>query len=158
MSELKGWHVLLMLSAFFGVMIAVNVVFMVYAYETFTGEDTSSPYLKGLQFNHTLAERATQARLEWRATIDFEPSGNAFIATTTIRDKHGNPELGLRVTMTMRRPTNAALDRELTLDPVRNGRYVTNPEVFAPGQWDASVRSVTPDGRTFEATRRVVLP
>lgn len=158
MTELRGWHVLLMLSAFFGVMIAVNVVFMTYAYDTFTGEDTSSPYLKGLQFNKTLDERAVQAKLGWHATIELNPDGNGVIPAATIRDAAGAPQDSLRVTMTLRRPTNAALDRELPLTAIGNGRYTAAVLPLAPGQWDVTVRAELAGGVTFEANRRVLLP
>ena len=46
--RLNGWHVLAMLVAFFGVVIAVNVGFAVQAYSTFPGEVTARPYEEGL--------------------------------------------------------------------------------------------------------------
>ena len=46
MRELKGVHVLALILGFSGVTIGVNVVFITYAYSTFTGEDVP----RGLEF------------------------------------------------------------------------------------------------------------
>ena len=56
--ELKGWHVLLILMAFFGVMFSVNGVFLYHAITSFPGEDVKKSYVQGLNYNDTLAVRA----------------------------------------------------------------------------------------------------
>ena len=59
---LTGRHVLMMLIAFFGVIFAVNGVFLYAAISTFDGTDTSSAYQKGIDYNTTIAESEEQAR------------------------------------------------------------------------------------------------
>ena len=65
--ELKGWHVLLIMLAFFGVMFSGNGVFLFHAITSFPGEDVKKSYVQGLSFNDTLADRAAQAELGWLA-------------------------------------------------------------------------------------------
>ena len=48
---IAGRHVLWGLIGFFGVIFAVNAIFVYAAEETFSGGDTSDPYRKGLNYN-----------------------------------------------------------------------------------------------------------
>ena len=56
--RIRGWHVLAAMCAFFGVIIAVNAVFMTAALRTFPGEVSITPYEDGLAFNRQLAQQA----------------------------------------------------------------------------------------------------
>ncbi|MEZ5776152.1 MAG: FixH family protein [Hyphomicrobiaceae bacterium] len=66
---LTGRHVLMMLIAFFGVIFAVNGVFLYAAISTFDGTDTSSAYQKGIDYNTTIAESEEQARRGWKGVV-----------------------------------------------------------------------------------------
>lgn len=61
--QITGWHVLIGVVTFFALIIAVDVVFMVLAYRTFSGQVASNPYEAGLAFNKTLAQREREAAL-----------------------------------------------------------------------------------------------
>jgi nitrogen fixation protein FixH len=157
MSELKSRHVLFMLLAFFGITIAVNITMATYALTTFSGEDVSDPYLKGLAFNKTLAAHSAQGRLGWTATIDVRGAGKT--ATTievSLRDRESRALNGLTVEATLRRPTDASLDRTVAFTADGEGRYAATVAGLARGQWDVVAR-VKGDGTSFEALRRVVL-
>lgn len=156
--ELKGWHVLLMLLAFFGITIAVNVVFTTYALSTFSGEDVSKPYLRGLEYNKTLAARAEQAKLKWTATIEVEREGVAgAVVTVSIAGADGQAVGGLAVTALFKRPTDANLDKTVTLEPLGGGQYRGRVADVLAGQWDVVARAGSGDAPSFEAERRVKL-
>jgi|KBSSwiStaDraftv2_1062776.scaffolds.fasta_scaffold387537_2 nitrogen fixation protein FixH len=159
MRELKGWHVLVTMLAFFGVTIAVNVAMATYAITTFSGEDTASPYMKGLAYNQTIAARATQQHLGWSATIDArrQPKQEA-VVEVTVRDHDGKAQNGLTLSLTLRRPIDAHLDRTVTMTAAGDGTYLANLGALARGQWDLVATGTSADGTTFEAERRVVLP
>jgi nitrogen fixation protein FixH len=156
--ELKGWHVLAMLLTFFGVTIAVNVVFTTYALSTFSGEDVSKPYLRGLEYNKTLAARAEQARLKWTASIEVtrEDASDA-VVTVWIAGANGEAESGLAVTALLKRPTDANLDRTVTLESMGQGQYRGHARDVAAGQWDVVARVGAGEAPSFEAERRVML-
>lgn len=156
-SEVKGGHVLAILLAFFGITIAVNVVFASYAISTFTGEDVAKPYLKGLDYNKTLSARSAQAALGWSAEIDAQRAGTETVVTVRFLARDGTPRIALDVTADLRRPTDATLDRTLRLEPAGDGVYRATVEDLAAGQWDVIARTVADNGTPFEATRRVVL-
>jgi nitrogen fixation protein FixH len=155
--ELKGGHVLAVLLAFFGVTIAVNVVFTMYAIDTFSGEDVSRPYLRGLEYNRTLETRAAQAALGWKAQVDAARDRDGVALTANVSDRDGNPKSTLAVELTLRRPTDASLDRIVSLNAVGNGMYRTVTGDLAPGAWDIILRAKDGSAVTFEAERRVVL-
>ena len=73
--QITGWHVLVGVVAFFALIIAVDVVFMVLAYRTFSGQVASNPYEAGLAFNKTLAQREREAALGWSAAVQSEGGG-----------------------------------------------------------------------------------
>lgn len=155
-NELKGWHVLVMMLAFFGVTIAVNVAFTIYALGTFSGEDVSKPYLRGLDYNRTLEARASQAALGWAATIEAVRENGGAVIAAHIEDRDGQAKSALTVEAVLRRPTNARLDRTIELVPGDDGNYKAVASDLAPGAWDVIVRAKSADA-VFEATRRVVL-
>ena len=155
--ELTGLHVLLILFGFFGVTIAVNVAMSVYAIETFSGEDVSSPYVRGLAYNATLRERAAQTALGWRFTVAAERRGRSGVSLfVQVVDRDGKPKGALDVAATLRRPTNAAMDRSVTLKSEGDGSYRAELSDVAAGLWDIVVSTKSGAG-DVEADRRVVL-
>lgn len=155
--ELKGRHVLVILLAFFGLTIAVNVVFTTYALATFSGEDVSKPYLRGLEYNKTLAARAAQTALKWSSVIDVAREGEGAVVTIMIAGADGAALSSLTVTATLRRPTDAHLDRTVKLEPIGAGQYRARIDDVAAGQWDVVAKAGDDGEPAFEAARRVVL-
>lgn len=159
MSELKAWHVGVMFAAFFGITIAVNIVLSVYAISTFSGEDVSSPYLRGLAYNKTLAARSAQAQVGWRAAVSAQRSGeHDAVIEVTLLDSKGQALSQLTGELTLRRPTDARLDRVEKLVSIGNGTYRVTLKDVTAGQWDVVVRAQSATHADFEAQRRVVLP
>ncbi len=159
MRELKGWHVLFMMLAFFGVTIGVNTVFVSYALSTFSGEDEKQPYLKGLAYNQTLAAKAAQSALGWQTEIDAtRVAGGDAVIRVRIANRDAQPLTGLTVAARLRHPVNSHLDRDVTLAATEDGGYEARVPALARGQWDIVARTQSTDGTDFSATRRVLLP
>lgn len=155
-AELKGWHVLALLLAFFGITIAVNVMLSVYAIDTFSGEDVSKPYVAGLNYNRTLEARAAQNELGWTATVGAKLDRGTATVSVHIAGRDGVPKNKLVVDAVLRRPTDANLDQKVTLASTGNGVYEAAVAGIVPGAWDVVVHAQE-DGAAFEAERRVVL-
>lgn len=156
--ELKGGHVLAMMLAFFGITITVNAVFAAYAISTFSGEDVSKPYMRGLEYNRTLAAREAQERLGWSAEIDAaRGGGSSIVVTVKISTSGGIPKVGLAVRATFRRPTDASLDRTIALKAVEAGMYRAVVKGVSRGQWDVTASAKSSEGDVFEAGRRIVV-
>lgn len=159
MRELKGWHVLVMMLAFFGVTIGVNSIFVSYALSTFAGEDVKQPYLKGLAYNRTLAAHDAQVALGWQATIAARrEKGGAAIISLRLVNGEQQPMSALDVDLLLRHPVNAYLDRTLKLEGKGDGLYEIEVAGLSRGQWDIVARTRSADNVAFETKRRVVLP
>ena len=65
MKQITGKHVLFILFGFFGVMLAVNGVFVHFATATFSGVSTEDAYRKGLHYNETIAAFQVQQATGW---------------------------------------------------------------------------------------------
>jgi nitrogen fixation protein FixH len=157
--ELKGWHVLVMMLAFFGVTIGVNTIFVYDALSTFSGEDVDQPYMKGLAWNKTLAARQAQAKQGWSATLSAVRQPDKAVALAfDVVDRNRNPVDGLTVSVMLRSPVNANFDREIKLSPTGRGHYGTQVSGVRAGQWDLIAEVVPVGNAGFEAQRRIVIP
>ena len=69
--EIKGGHVLAMLLAFFGVIIAVNMVMAYFANSTWSGLVVENGYVASQNFDENLAKAKAQEALEGLALDNF---------------------------------------------------------------------------------------
>lgn len=129
--ELKGWHVLLVMLSFFGVMFSVNGVFLFHAITSFPGEDIKKSYVQGLSFNDTLAERAAQAELGWSAEAGLVDD----LLILRLQDSEQTPLSSQLVVAELRRHTTNQEDRTISFRARRSGEYVADTGRLAPGQW-----------------------
>jgi nitrogen fixation protein FixH len=144
--QLRGWHVLAALLAFFGLVIAVNVAFAVVATRSFPGEDVPRSYLQGLQYNDTLAERRTQAALGWSAAAALRGDETGAFVEVTLRTSEGAAVDGAALTGDLQWPTNARFDRALAFESVGAGRYVARLGALPDGRWRLRARAENADG------------
>jgi nitrogen fixation protein FixH len=151
--RLTGWHVLAMVCAFFGIVIAVDVGMAAMAYRTFSGEVADDPYEAGLLYNRTLAERRVQAALGWTADIAVIGDG----LRVTVKDRAGAPVDGLKVSALLERPATEAGKRTLAFAPAGQGAYDARAAHLS-GAWDVRVRATDARGRPFEVEERFVWP
>jgi nitrogen fixation protein FixH len=154
---LTGRHVLSALLLFFGVVIAVNVAFIVAAVRSFPGEDAQHAYAAGLRFNEFVNARERQSALGWTAVLDTTRAGSVATLRVRMRDRAGAPLRRLELSGDMRRPAHAHDDHALSFKPAAPGLYVAQiPTVY--GAWDVRVRAIGDRGETFNLKTRVVLP
>lgn len=150
--RITGWHVLIATVLFFGVVIAVDTLFIVTAYRTFSGQVASNPYEAGLAFNRTLAERQRQSALGWSAQVDGA-DGRAVIIRMV--DAEGQPLDGLSVVGVLERPATEAGRQVLSFTPLGRGRYRANARL--DGAWDLSATARSPKA-SFSLEARLVSP
>ena len=143
---LKGWHVLLIMLGFFGVMFSANGVFLYHAITSFPGEDVKKSYVQGLNYNQTLARRAAQTELGWSAEAGL--SGGQILMRLQARD--GEPVSDQIVIGELRRLTTRKQDLILAFQPGPGGIYTASGEVLAPGQWLLRVSVMDAQGETVQ--------
>lgn len=159
---LTGRAVLVMLLAFFGVVIGVNVIMARYAVTTFAGVETESSYKAGLAFaaEHQAAERQ-QAR-HWSVEVALlsapvPAAGDGREVTIRVRDAEGRPLSALAADGRFAHPTDARRDVDLDLVPLGDGRYRARAAA-GPGQWDLVIDFAQGGERLFRSKNRVQLP
>ncbi|WP_169711831.1 FixH family protein [Henriciella litoralis] len=155
-AKLKGWHVLLIFLAFFGVMFAVNGVFLYNAITSFPGEDVKKSYVQGLDYNDTIEARREQVAAGWkiRAGVDGDRLRVEMDAPETVATR------GLIVTATMRRTVTQNGDIELILATDKPGAVFSAalPDL-APGRWEVLLKASTGDEDVVaQARKTVVIP
>lgn len=133
--EVRGWHVLLVILGFFGTIIAVNVTFAVFAFQSFPGEDVRRSYLQGLNYNQTLAERDAQAALGWRATTDLRAGADGAVLEVALATRDDVAVTGAELSGLLQWPTTAQFDRELRFEALGEGRYIARLGALEPGRW-----------------------
>ena len=153
---LKGWHVLLIMLGFFGVMFAVNGVFLYHAITSFPGEDVKKSYVQGLNYNQTLAARAAQAELGWRAEAGLQ--GNAIVFR--LQDAEARPLSDYTVIGEVRRLASQDADQVLVFQAAPGGEYVAAADTLSAGQWRlrVSVLEAGGDAVLFNVDKTLLVP
>lgn len=150
--RITGWHVLIGVVLFFGIVIGVDTIFMVQAYRTFSGEVASNPYEAGLAFNRTLAQRQREAALGWSASV-ATPDGKSVVVK--VADRDGKPLDGLSLTGVLERPATETGRQALNFRSLGEGRYAASARL--DGAWD--LRAVARNASDmFEVETRLVEP
>lgn len=125
-----GWHMTGILVAFFGVVIAVNVVMARFAVSTFGGEVVENSYVASQHYNDWLAAARAQDEAGWRAVPSVD-GGRLSVALTQAGADVANATL----VVTARHPLGRAPDREIVLHrDAGRGLYVAD-QPLPPGRW-----------------------
>ena len=137
----------------FGVVFAVNGVFIWLALSTWSGLVTDHPYEKGLAYNQTLQEAKAEAALGWHSEFDFKNHR----LLVRFHDHAGMALDRLRVEARFVRPASDGADQVLPLEATGNGGYAGSVTLPLPGQWDVLI---TAEGRagTYHLARRLMAP
>ena len=149
--ELKGRHVLMMLVAFFGVIIGVNAVFITKAVSSFSGEDVKRSYRQGLEYNKTIQARSEQASLGWNVkanVVSSSEAGQRFIIR--ISDESNLPIENLEINGVFKRPTDLAKDKGVRFS--ERGQGIYEAQINLPkGQWHLkAIAGLTDQSFRFE--------
>ena len=156
--RLSGRFILLSLAGFFGVIIAVNVLFIVLSVKSFSGEDEKQPYLQGIAYNETLARHRAQAALGWRAQMSAARLSDGEVRLTiAIADTAGAPQGPQAMAGQLRHPADEERDVAVKFHQAGPGLFVADLKGVNRGYWDVVTHSATP--RTpFDAERRLWVP
>ena len=162
--RLTGRHVLFAMLTFFGIVIAVNVAFVHFALDSWTGLTDHDSYRTGLSWNRTLERDAAQKALGWSTDVetrlaepDVAGGGRAFEVTLTIRDRAGHPVTGLVFAGEARHPVLEADDRPLSFADAGAGVYKGSAVLPSAADWELVLVATRPDGSRYRVDTVVMV-
>ena len=125
--QFTGRHMAMVLVAFFGVVITVNLIMARFAISTFGGVVVENSYVASQEFNRWLDEAAAEKKLGWDAIVTRRPDGRVGIELA-------GAQPGLTLTADARHPLGRQPDRALTFTASGATAFVSN-EVLPAGRW-----------------------
>ena len=149
--EFTGRHMLAIMFAFFGVIIAVNLTMATLARTSWSGLVVPNTYVASQQFNRKAEEGRAQAALGW--TADLSISGG--VLRFALTDAEGEPVRLTGGTATLHRPVGAADDMSVPLAVAGDG--LEAPLAIEDGAWIVEVLAQTGLDRPYRETRRIQL-
>ena len=135
--EFTGRHMLAIMLAFFGVVIAVNLTMAVMASRSWTGMVVDNSYVASQAFNTRLAERRAQKALGWRAELKVADG----VLSWRLLDAEGallHPEGAVA---RFRHPARDAADFDVTLLAQADG-WLTGAIAADDGAWTLEIEAV----------------
>ena len=124
-----GWHMLGVMLAMFGIIIAVNFVMARSAIATFGGTVVDNSYVATASYNDWLAEARAQKLRGWQIATAIDGKRRIQVVA---RSPSG-PVVG-RVRAVARHPLGRAADQQLTFVRAADGTYVATRRLPA-GRW-----------------------
>lgn len=155
---LTGRAVLIMLVAFFGVVVGVNMLMMRFAIDTLSGTDVDSAYRASLAYDQEIQAAHEQDTRHWRieAHIARGPADSASVRIVA-RDSKGAPLTGLDFAARLERPTDKRADRTIALTESETGIYKGRADGVLAGQWNLVIEGDAGSKRVFRSRNRVML-
>lgn len=125
-----GRHMAIVLTSFFGTVIAVNITMATLASRTFGGTVVDNSYVASQHFNTWLARARTQDMLGWHMAITQDAGRRTLVAVSA----GSGPLSGATVTATARHPLGRMADIELGFSEISPGEYRAKAALPA-GRW-----------------------
>jgi nitrogen fixation protein FixH len=142
MARFTGWHMMGILFAFFGVVIAVNLVMATLAVRTFGGTVVDNTYVASQEYNRWLAAADRQHELGWDAKISRTGAGYVQLFLTT----PASIASSFQITGFATHPLGREPQQELAFRKI-DDRFVSVRPI-PPGRWHVHV-AVQGDGGTL---------
>lgn len=158
MTPLNGRKVLAIICAFFGVIFAMNGVFLYFAFSTFGGVDAAGAYRRNFLLTSNIVAAERQEKLGWQ--VDGAVQRNeAGVAQVEIRarDRNGSPIDIASIRVELQRPADRRHDRAITAQRTASGQFRGSIADVDPGQWLLVVTMTDAKGERFLSRNRVML-
>jgi nitrogen fixation protein FixH len=144
-----GWHMTTILIAFFGVVIAVNLVMARFAVSTFGGTVVDNSYVASQNYNRWLAAAEKQSQLGWKTTLSLDPSRRVLVRAA----KAGLPITGLTLSGTATHPLGRVPSIPLSFAVSATGDYRAR-QSLPKGRWKVAL-ALTRDADTLKLVEPV---
>ncbi len=152
--KFTGKHFLISILSFFGVIIGMNIAFVYFATNTWTGLSKENAYVDGLNYNQTIEAAKIQKDLNWQSSLELEVVGSQKLISFELKDQDNQSLSGFDVTVKVGRPTLQGYDQTLVLAESRQGKYEATVDLPLNGQWHVSLSATSPTGTPFQLEKR----
>jgi len=134
----SGWHMTVILIAFFGVVVAVNLTMAMFAARTFGGVVVENSYVASQKYNGWLAAARRQDQLGWTIEPRLDADRHVIVAINAS---------GVEASGFARHPLGREADVPLSFD-----FGLRSVEALPPGRWDIHllVRKGADEARLIE--------
>lgn len=129
-----GWHMLTILVAGFGVVIAVNFVMASEAIRTFGGTVVENSYVASQRYNRWLAAARTQAAEGWRMETEQRMDGRLDIKLS----RNDQPVYGAQLDVIATHPLGRLPAHRIDFEPIGQGIYRSR-QALKGGRWQLKV-------------------
>ncbi|MCC8939697.1 FixH family protein [Bradyrhizobium sp. Arg62] len=155
---ITGRFVLIVVLAFFSVVIGANLVMMRFAITTLPGTEVDSAYSASLAYQREILAARQQNERNWQVQVHVhrQPDGRALLAIEA-RDRAGAPLAGMNFVARLERPVDRRADRAIDVSEVNVGTYRGSAAAVAVGQWDLVIEGDADGHRMFLSKNRIVL-
>lgn len=147
--RVTGKTVLTWLVMFFGVIFAVNGVFLYLANKTWTGLAAEKAFRLGTKFNEQLAGARAQQALGWTISGTLVRKDSKAHITLQAQDRNKDMLTGMTVTVVLKRPAYDREDRRATLTEIRAGVYQAEVGNVDAGLWNVELTATSKTGESF---------
>lgn len=150
-ARFTGYHMLMILLAFFGTVIVVNGYMAYEASKSWTGLIVKNGYVASQDFNHKQAEWQSQAARGWTGDIRYD----AGKVSLTIMARNGEPVRLSNVSAVIGRPAFEKQDHIVTLADAGNGVYEVE-DTLAKGPWQIAITADSAEG-PYRLEKRILV-
>ncbi len=138
-AKFTGLHMALVMVAFFGTIIAVNVTMAIIASKSWTGLVVKNSYVASQKFNGQVALQQQLLKKGWHGELTVNNGAYLFQMS-----KNKQPISGCSVTGKAKRPVHERQDTALTFQAMGEGRYQAQA-LLNPGQWVLDLKALCPE-------------
>lgn len=138
--KFTGYHMIAVITLFFGTIIAVNLTLAFYASSSWTGLVVKNTYIASQIFEDKKLEREKQISLGWQSDVLYQDG----LLRLVISNVDGEVIKITKVMAKIGRVTHENDDQLLTLLPNSKGDYIAKTELYT-GFWNVDI-TVLRDG------------
>lgn len=150
--EFTGRKMLIIMIAFFSVIVAANLTLAYLANRSWTGLVPDNPFDKSQNFRESVDQANRQKLLGWTGTITHQSGG----MVVRLQDRQGVGVVAERLSVLLRRPATDSQDRVVILQPLGDGRYFAET-LLAPGIWSVGVHARMKDQSIWRLEYRILV-
>ncbi|KQR69382.1 FixH family protein [Rhizobium sp. Leaf341] len=147
-----GRHMLAVMVAFFGIIIAVNITMARLAGSSFGGLVVENSYVASQEFNNRLKRSHDQLDLGWKPALEIQGGTIRFHLT----DRSGKPVAVSSVVAEFRHPSYQAKDWAVRLQPTADGGFEARGAA-RDGVWTVQLDSDVGRQTPYRVIRRMTI-